>query len=90
MARRPRNNSGLRELLIAEWDRSMKRWRIPGDGPCEHEVALKGGQAVGVSSETLLRAFMLAGLRCDDFAFGGRHYKTGFVLDENDRLIEVA
>jgi hypothetical protein len=88
MARRPRNSSGLRELLIAEHQRFMHRWQIPGR-PDERLEALRAGQAVEVCSATLLRAFMHAGLRHDDFAFGGRHYKTEFVLDENDKLIEI-
>jgi hypothetical protein len=88
MARRPGNNSGLRNLLIADRERFMERWQIPGK-PDEHLEALRAGEEVLVGSAQLMRALMHAGLRHDDFAFGGRHYKTVFVLGENDQLAEM-
>jgi hypothetical protein len=89
MVRRVARNDGLRELLIAEWDRSMLRWRIPGRG-YEYEEALKGGEAVPVASSTVMKALFRAGLPCNEYCFGGRYYTSAFVLDENDRLNEVA
>ncbi|MDT5344565.1 MAG: hypothetical protein QOE52_3749 [Mycobacterium sp.] len=38
---------GLRELLIAECERTLAQWRIPGR-VYEHEEALKSGAAVTV------------------------------------------
>jgi hypothetical protein len=51
--------SGIRALLIAEWDHSMKRWRIPGR-VYAYEEALKGGGPVVISANRLLKAFTLA------------------------------
>ena len=87
MARRLQRNDGLRDVLIAEWDRSMLRWRIPGR-VSEHEEALKSGKPVVVSSSTLLRAFLHAGLPYSSYAFGGREWGKTFVLDEHDQLRE--
>jgi hypothetical protein len=87
MVRRIQRNDGLRDLLIAEWDRSMLRWRIPGR-VSEHEEALKAGKPVVVSSSALLRAFMHAGLPYRNLAYGGRDWGKTFVLDERDQLTE--
>jgi hypothetical protein len=87
MARRVQRNDGLGDLLIAEWDRSMLRWRIPGR-VSEHEEALKSGKPVVVSSSTLLCAFMHAGLPHRTFAYGGRDWGKSFVLDERGQLSE--
>jgi hypothetical protein len=43
---------------------------------------------VVVSSSTLLRALMHAGLPHRTFAYGGRDWGKTFVLDEDDRLAE--
>jgi hypothetical protein len=88
MVRRIQRNDGLRDLLVAEWDRSMLRWRIPGH-VSEYEKALKAGERVGVSSSQLLCALMRAGLPHDAFAFGGRDWGKAFVLDERDQLSEL-
>jgi hypothetical protein len=87
MVRRIQRNDGLRDLLIAEWDRFMLRWRIPGR-VSEYEEALKAGEPVGVSSSQLLRAFMHAGLPHRTLAYGGRDWGKSFVLDERDQLSE--
>jgi hypothetical protein len=79
--------SGIRALLIAEWDHSMKRWRIPGR-VYAYEEALKGGGPVVISANRLLQAFTLAGLPANRFGFGGQDYDKQFVLDANDRLSE--
>jgi hypothetical protein len=87
MVRRVQRNDGLRDLLIAEWDRSMLRWRIPGR-ICEYEEALKSGRPVVVSSSSMLRAFMAAGLPTGRLAYGGSDWGKTFLLDEHDRLTE--
>ena len=87
MPRRQQRSTGLRQVLIAEWDRGMARWRIPGR-VCEYEEALKSGKPVVVSSSSMLRAFMAAGLPTDRFAYGGPDRGKTFMLDENDRVTE--
>lgn len=77
--------AGLRELLIAERERSSQRWHIPGR-VCEYEEALRSGAAVGVSSAMLMRALFAARLPVDDFCHGGRYFKASFVLDERDQI----
>jgi hypothetical protein len=81
--------SGLRELLIAECERSLHRWRIPGR-VYEYEGALKSGAAVGLSSARLMRALSAARLPCDDYCYGGRYFRSTFLLDERDQLSELA
>jgi hypothetical protein len=88
MPRRQQRSTGLRQILIAEWDRGMARWRIPGR-ICEYEEALKSGKLVVVSSSSMLRAFMAAGLPTDRFAYGGSDWGKSFVLDERDQLSEL-
>jgi hypothetical protein len=88
VGRRVGNTSGLRQLLIAQWDKSMLRWRIPGE-VYAYEEALKGGEAVAVSSSRVMGALFSAGLPCNEYCFGGRYFKSVFVLDENDRLVEA-
>jgi hypothetical protein len=76
----------LRHILIADWDASMLRWRVPGRPPSDYERRLKAGEAVGLSSATLLCALMRAGLPYRDCAFGGRYCGQAFVLNERDEL----
>jgi hypothetical protein len=78
--------SGIRALLIAEWDHSMKRWRIPGR-VYAYEEALKGGGPVVISANRLLKAFTLAGLPTNRFGFGGVDCEKWFLL-EGDELSE--
>jgi hypothetical protein len=89
MPRRQQRSTGLRQVLIQEWDRGMVRWRIPGR-ICAYEEALTSGQPVVVSSSSMLRAFMAAGLPTDRFAYGGRDWGKSFLLDERDQLTEYA
>jgi hypothetical protein len=49
---------------------------------------LKSGNAVAVSSSTLLSAFIAAGLPHSRFGFGGADWHRNYILDENDRLTE--
>jgi len=85
--RREENSSGLRGLLVAEWDRSMARWRILGR-VSEYEEALKSGAEVLVSSSQMLRALSLAGLSYRQFAYGGSGWGKTFMLDDRDQLHE--
>ena len=87
MPRRQQRSTGLRQVLIQEWDRRTARWRIPGR-ICEYEEALKSGKPVVVSSSSMLRALMAAGLPTDRFAYGGADWGKTFLLDEHDRLTE--
>ncbi|BBZ38735.1 hypothetical protein [Mycobacterium conspicuum] len=82
------NTSGLRGLLLAEYRRSLKRWRISGR-TYEVEEALNSGAAAGVSSAQIMRALFAAGLPCADYCHGGRHYGATFLLDERGELLEV-
>ena len=90
MPRRRSNTSsdGLRELLIAEQERSLKRWAIPGK-PNDLLEDLRADVAVVVSSAQLLKALMAAGLPVDRFAYRGADYGKTFLLDERDELREV-
>ncbi|WP_155946648.1 hypothetical protein [Mycobacterium sp. URHD0025] len=78
--------SGIRALLVAEWDQGMKRWRIPGH-IYEYEEALKGGRPVVISTDRLLSAFTLAGLPANRFGFGGVDHGKWFRLN-GDELCE--
>lgn len=79
--------TGIRALLIAEWDHSMKRWRIPGGRAYEYEEHLRRGHPVVISANRLLRAFTLAGLPANRFGFGGVDCEKWFLL-EGDELSE--
>jgi hypothetical protein len=63
-------------------------WSAPRGWPDELLDALKAGEAVVVSSSTLLGAFIEAGLPTKDYGYGGRYWRLSFVLDEHDRLTE--
>jgi hypothetical protein len=78
--------TGARALLIAEWDASMARWRIPGE-VYAYEEALKNGGPVVISSARLLRALTLAGLPAKRFGFGGPDADKRLLL-EGDELSE--
>lgn len=94
MVRRQQNNTGLRELLIAD-----REYRLPGclnpppwsaprgwrDGLLE---ALKSGEPVVVSSAVLMRALLHAGLPSDDYAYGGRHWGKQWHTDVDGTLTE--
>src|SRR6478609_6330827 len=87
--RQQQRSTGLRQVLIQEWDRGMVRWRIPGR-VCEYEQALKAGKPVVVSSSSMLSAFLAAGLPADQFGYGGRHWRKSFLLDEHDQISEYS
>ena len=49
----------------------------------------RAGKPVVVSSSQLLCALSHARLPHRDFAFGGKHYSSVFLLDEHDNLTEL-
>jgi hypothetical protein len=81
--------TGLRELLLADYRRRLERWRIPGR-VYEREQALESGAPVEVSATDLMLALMHAGLPDARFAFGGVAWDKVYLLDERDRMIELA
>jgi hypothetical protein len=99
MVRRVSRSDGLRELLIAYREHRLPqstpppRWSAPRGWPDELLDDLKAGNAVVVSSTTLMSAFMAAGLpdaAHKRFWFGGTDWDKVYRLDEHDRLTELA
>jgi hypothetical protein len=89
MARRSGNvgtagMTGIRALLIAELDRTLTRWAVPGAPPSAYEVALRENAPVVISASRLLKAFLHAGLPADRFGFGGVDYGKEFRLDADE------
>jgi hypothetical protein len=84
--RRRESATGLRQLVLDDYLRSLDRWRIPGRVDAR-ERALESGEPVAVSSAQLMCALMHAGLPYARFAFGGADYGKLFRLD-GDRLLE--
>ncbi|MCV7101541.1 hypothetical protein [Mycobacterium palustre] len=79
--------SGLRKLLIADRQRGLKRWATSEpDGWLED---LGARVPVVVSSAQLMCALMHAGLPHKDYVFGGRYFKSTFILDEHDQLADL-
>ncbi len=78
--------TGIRALLIAEWDHSMRRWRVPGH-VYVYEEALKSGRPVVVSAARVMKAFMHADMPGDRWGWGGVDYGKIFLLD-GDELSE--
>jgi hypothetical protein len=95
MVRRLQNNTGLRELLIADREYRLPGclnpppWSAPRGWRDELLEALRAGQPVVVSSSVVMCALLHAGLPGDEYAFGGRYYKANFLLDERNQLTEV-
>ncbi|WP_156661572.1 hypothetical protein [Mycobacterium sp. 852002-51163_SCH5372311] len=83
--KRVQRADGLRQLLIADRERSLQRWAVPGRRD-EWLDDLRAHVPVVVSSAQLLCALMHAGLPYQQFAYGGADWGKSFVLDENDRL----
>jgi hypothetical protein len=87
MGRRAGDTSGLRQLLLEDYRRSLERWRKPGK-VYEKEEALASGAPVVVGAADLMCALMHAGLPHSQYAFGGRDWNKAFLLD-GDRLLEL-
>jgi hypothetical protein len=93
--KRASSTSGLRQLLIADREYRLPGcskpgpWAAPRGGRDELLDALKSGRAVVVSSSVLMSALLHAGMPCDDYCFGGRHYNVTFLLDQRGQLSEV-
>lgn len=73
--KRRENTTGLRQLLLDDYRRSLGRLRIPGRVDAR-EQALASGEPVTVSSAQL----MCAGLPYAHFAFGGADHGKLFRL----------
>jgi hypothetical protein len=89
--RTQRADDTLRALLLAEYRRNVgpgSRWHMPGRPPSDYEQALVAGEQVVVSSSTLMRALLQAGLPSDDYVFGGRHSGKQWHLDIDGALTE--
>jgi hypothetical protein len=92
VARRVGNDtSGLRDMLIAYWQRQHKRWGLPDGGGISAEMVqdLRPHVPVQVSGSVLLFVCSANGLPAKDYSYGGRYRDSVFVFDEDDRLIEV-
>jgi hypothetical protein len=65
-----------------------------GHGPrspwSECDDALRDGRAAVVSDVTLFSALHRAGLDWTPYAYGGAGWGKRFILDENDKLTEIA
>jgi hypothetical protein len=83
-----RGATQLRDMLIAHWDHTMRRWRIP-DHLYPYEEALKAGADVVVTSGRLARALEFAGLPADRFDDGGADSGKPWLLDADDTLTEI-
>jgi hypothetical protein len=75
----------LRRLLIAQWDNTMRRWRIPGH-LYPFEQALKSGADVVVTSGRLAAAWAQAGLPADRFDDDGADAGKAWLLGADDSL----
>jgi hypothetical protein len=75
----------LRRVLIAQWDHTMQRWRIPGHR-YPYEQALKAGADVLVTSGRLAAALEHAELPADRFDDGGPDAGRVWLLGADDSL----
>jgi len=82
-------SDGLRLQLLADYRRSLERWRIPGK-VYDKEAALESGGPVVVDSAAVMCALQHLGLPCGDYTYDGKHGHQRFLLDEFDRLTEYA
>jgi hypothetical protein len=87
--KREKRSAGLRKLLIADRERSLSRWAVPGR-PDECLEDLRAHVPIVVTSSQLMCALLHAGLPHKQFAFGGSEHGNTFVLDENDQLTELS
>jgi hypothetical protein len=89
MVRQNVKADGLRQQLLADYQRSLERWRIPGK-VYDKEVALASGAPVVVDAADIMCALLHMGLPCGDYTHDGKHGHKRFWLDEFDRLAEYA
>jgi hypothetical protein len=87
MVRQNMKSDGLRRQLLADYRRSLERWRIPGK-VYEKEEALAAGAPVVVDLSAVMCALSHMGLPCGDYTYEGKHGQKLFLLDEFDRLTE--
>ena len=87
MRRTTAKSDGLRLQLLADYRRSLERWRIPGR-VYEKEAALESGDPVVVDASAVMVALQHLGLPHGDYTYDGKHGHTLFLLDEQNRLIE--
>ena len=87
MARQNTKADGLRRQLLADYRRSLERWRVPGK-IYDREAALESGAPVVVGSPDIMCALSHMGLPCGDYTYDGRHGHKLWLLDEFDRLTE--
>jgi hypothetical protein len=80
-------SDGLRQQLLADYRRTLERWRRP-DGVYEKEVALESAAPVVVDAADIMCALLHVGLPCGDYTHDGKHGQKRFLLDEFDRLTE--
>jgi hypothetical protein len=85
---RRRGATQLRDMLIAQWDNTMRQWRIP-DHLYPYEQALKAGADVVVTSGRLARALTHAGLPADRFDDDGPDAGKPWLLGADDTLTEI-
>ena len=83
-----RGATQLRDMLIAQWDNTMRQWRIPGH-LYPYEQALKAGADLVVTSGRLARALTHAGLPADRFGDGGTDAGKPWLLGADDTLTEI-
>lgn len=87
MVRQNVKADGLRQQLLADYRRSLERWRLP-NRVYEKEVALASGAPVVVDAADIMCARLHMGLPCGDYTHDGKHGQKRFLLDEFDRLTE--
>lgn len=87
MKRTRAKSEGLRLQLLADYRRSLERWRIPGK-VYDKEVALESGGSVVVDAPAVMCALQHLGLPCGDYTYDGKHGQKLFLLDEFDGLTE--
>jgi hypothetical protein len=87
MVRLVAKSDGLRQQLLADYRRSLERWRTPGK-VYDKEVALASGAPVVVDAADIMCALLHMGLPCGDYTHDGKHGQKRFLLDQFDRLNE--
>ena len=87
MVRQNVKADGLRQQLLADYRRTLERFRIPGK-VYEKEDVLASGAPVVVDSPAVMCALLHMGLPHGDYTHDGKHGQKLFLLDEFDRITE--